>query len=202
MSYAAKPSPSCARRRASTWRSGSRSNISLPAAIAAVPGRIRLTPQQRGIARSMGDPDVPRVTVLKSARTGYSTLLGGYIAYRAACAPGALLAVLPAESDARTFVASLIEPILDSSPAVRGVLDRDLTGRDNMTFRAFPGGSLRVVSAGAPRNLRAVFADTVIFDEADAFPVELRRRGRPGEARRAAGLHRDPAEADPGQYAR
>ncbi|HMQ91517.1 MAG TPA: phage terminase large subunit family protein [Amaricoccus sp.] len=155
------------------------SNISLPAAIAAVPGRVRLSPQQRGIARSMGDPDVPRVTVLKSARVGYSTLLGGYIAYRASCAPGALLAVLPAESDARTFIASLLEPIVDSSPAVRGVLDRDLTGRDNMTFRAFPGGNLRVVSAGAPRNLRAVYADTVIFDETDAFPIDSGGEGDP-----------------------
>jgi phage terminase large subunit GpA-like protein len=154
-------------------------SISLPAAIAAVPGRIRLSPQQRGIARSMGDPDVPRVTVLKSARTGYSTLLGAFIAYRASCAPGALLAVLPAESDARNFIVSLLEPIIDASPAVRGVLDRDLTGRDNMTFRAFPGGSLRVVSAGAPRNLRAVYADTLVIDEADAFPVDSGGEGDP-----------------------
>lgn len=43
------------------------------------PGRVRLSPQQRGIAQSMGDPDVPKVTVLKSARVGYSTLLGGFI---------------------------------------------------------------------------------------------------------------------------
>lgn len=153
--------------------------ISLPAAIAAVPGRIRLTPLQRGIARSMGDPDAPRVTILKSARTGYSTLLGAYIAYRASNAPGALLAVLPAESDARNFIASLLEPIIDASPAVRGTLDRDLTGRDNMTFRAFPGGSLRVVSAGAPRNLRAVYADTLVIDEADAFPVDSGGEGDP-----------------------
>lgn len=154
-------------------------NISLPAAIAAIPGRIRLSPQQAGIARSMGDPNVGKVTVLKSARTGYSTLLGAYIAYRATCAPGAILAVLPAESDARTFIASLVEPIVAASPAARGALERDTGGRDNMTYRAFPGGSVRVSSSGSPRNLRAVFAETLLLDEVDAFPVDSGGEGDP-----------------------
>jgi phage terminase large subunit GpA-like protein len=55
-------------------------NIRLPAGDAAVPGKIRLYGYQRGIADAIGDPLIERVTVIKSARIDYTTLLVGALA--------------------------------------------------------------------------------------------------------------------------
>jgi phage terminase large subunit GpA-like protein len=55
-------------------------HIRLPAGDAAVPGKIRLYGYQRGIADAIGDPLIERVTVIKSARIGYTTLLVGALA--------------------------------------------------------------------------------------------------------------------------
>jgi Phage terminase large subunit (GpA) len=49
--------------------------IRTPAGSAAEPGPIRLYPYQRGIAAAIGDPGIERVSVLKSARVGYTALL-------------------------------------------------------------------------------------------------------------------------------
>jgi phage terminase large subunit GpA-like protein len=54
--------------------------IRLPAGESAVPGPIRLYGYQRGIADAIGDPLIERVTVIKSARIGYTTLLVGALA--------------------------------------------------------------------------------------------------------------------------
>ena len=48
---------------------------------------------------------------------------------------------------------------------------------DTMKYRRFPGGSLRVISARAPRNLRSHSARVLIVDEADA--CEITAEGNP-----------------------
>jgi hypothetical protein len=55
--------------------------IKLPDVIAE-PGPIRLAPYMRQIADAIGDPAVERVTVLKSARVGFSTVLTAAVAVR------------------------------------------------------------------------------------------------------------------------
>ncbi len=149
------------------------SNFRLPSGLAAVPGPIRLWTFQRALADAMTDPEIERVTVLKGARLGYSTLLLGVVAHYALRDPSALLAVLPTEDDARNFMVGQLEPAMGASPALRGVLSMDRTaeGRDTLLYRRFPGGSLRVVAARAPRNLRAHTARVLILDEADAMEV-------------------------------
>jgi phage terminase large subunit GpA-like protein len=146
-------------------------NLSLPPGLAAAPGRIRLWKFQIGIADSMADPGIERVTVLKAARTGYSTLLAGVLAHFVRTDPTSILAVLPTESDVRSFITTQIEPVFEASPLLRKTLavDRTAGSRDTLAFRRFPGGSLRVVSARAPRNLRAHTARVILTDEADAF---------------------------------
>ena len=55
-------------------------HLRLPEGLAAGFGRIRLWPFQRGIADAISDPTIERVTVRKSARVGYTTLLTGAVA--------------------------------------------------------------------------------------------------------------------------
>jgi phage terminase large subunit GpA-like protein len=133
----------------STWME---EHIRLPAGDTAIPGPIRMWGYQRGIADAIGDPLIERVTVIKSARIGYTTLLVGTLANYVHNDPSSLLCLLPVKDDARNFVVSQVEPVFAESPVVRAKLDAPKAhahDRDTMLFRRFTGGSLRVVSAEA-----------------------------------------------------
>lgn len=54
--------------------------VHLPLGLAAEPGLIVLPPYLREVAGSMVDPAVKRLTIMKSARIGYSTLLSSLVA--------------------------------------------------------------------------------------------------------------------------
>jgi phage terminase large subunit GpA-like protein len=149
-------------------------NIHLPAGVSATPGPMRLIPYPRAICDSIGDPAVERVTVLKSVRIGYTSLLMAAIGAYAANEPAPILLLMPTEADARDIVVSDIEPLFDASPTLKGILAGELsTGQDRSTLmhRRFPGGSLKIVAARAPRNLRRHNARILMMDEIDGFDV-------------------------------
>ena len=57
----------------------------------AEPGPMRLWPFQHAIADLIGAPEVERVSVLKSARVGYTSLLSSVIAYYVSADPSSIL---------------------------------------------------------------------------------------------------------------
>jgi len=161
------------------------STLRLPEGVSALPGEVRLWPYQREIADAIGDPEIERVTLVKSVRVGFTTLLTGAMASFVANEPAPILALLPTEADCRDYVVSDIEPIFDATPALRGMLaaDAEEGGRNTLLSRRFPGGSLKVVAAKAPRNLRRHNVRVLLIDEADAMdpgpegsPIRLAER--------------------------
>jgi phage terminase large subunit GpA-like protein len=148
-------------------------SIVLPSDVSALPGLVRLYSYQKGIADAISDPAIERVTLVKAARLGFTTLLTGTIGAFIANEPAPILVLLPAESDARDYVVSDVEPIFAASPALRGLLSDDVEEgeRNTLLHRRFPGGSLKVVAARAPRNLRRHTCRILLIDEADACEV-------------------------------
>ena len=145
--------------------------VSLPAGIASAPGPLRLHPYQRAIADAIADPKVERVSVLKSARVGYTTLLVGAIAHFIAREPSPMLVVMPTESDCRGLMVDDIEGLFLESPALRDKLPMPSPGRcdrNTLVHRIFKNGSLKIVAAGAPRNMRRHSARVLLIDEIDA----------------------------------
>lgn len=138
----------------------------------AEPGPLKLWSYQRGIANAIGDPAIERVSVVKSVRIGYTQILTAAIAHYVTHEPAAILVLLPTESDCRNYVVSELEPMFDASPTLQGQLPTPVTaGRDSrntLLHRIYPGGSLKVVAAKAPRNLRAHTARILFVDEVDA----------------------------------
>ena len=63
-----------------------------------------------------------------------------------------------------------VEPIFAATPALRGSLaaDAEEGERNTLLSKRFPGGSLKIVAARSPRNLRRHTARVLICDEADA----------------------------------
>jgi phage terminase large subunit GpA-like protein len=148
-------------------------HMRLPGGLSATPGPVRLWPPQRGIADALTDPALERVTVLKAVRTGYSTVLAGYLGYLVKVDPCNMLVLLPRERDCRSFMGEQVEPTFDASPDLRDIIrvDRSADSRDKMDTRHFPGGSLRLVPSRSPSNLRAASAKILIEDESDDFEI-------------------------------
>ncbi|MFK4385819.1 phage terminase large subunit family protein [Bradyrhizobium sp. USDA 223] len=152
----------------------------LPASTAALPGPVRLWPYQHAIADAISDPEIERVTMVKPVRVGFTTLLTGAIGHFVANEPAPILCLLPTDSDARDYMVSDIEPIFEASPALKDALmDGNEEGEDRNTLmsRRFPGGSLKIVAAKSPRNLRRHTARILIIDEADG--MEVGKEGNP-----------------------
>ena len=151
--------------------------IHLPKNVASVSGRISLYEYQKGIIDAITDPSVERVSVLKSARIGYSTVLIGLLAHYVVNDPSLILLYLPDEGLARSMVTSDIEPIFNESPALRKVLSGDKSAkggkkdRSTMLMRQFNGGSLKVLSAETDRSFRAHNGRIIILDEVDSMKV-------------------------------
>jgi phage terminase large subunit GpA-like protein len=154
--------------------------VNLPAGLSAVPGPIKLWPYQRGICDALTQYE--RVSVIKGARLGWSTLLAGVVGYYSRIDPTSILCVLPTQEDARTFVISQLESVFAVSPELRDAIPITRTGPhghfDTMRFRRFPGGSLRVVASRSGRELRAVSARVLIVDECDAM-TDIPEEGAP-----------------------
>lgn len=131
-------------------------NIFLPQTTSALPGKMHLWSYQRGICDALDDPNIERISVLKSARIGYTALLSGIIASYVANAPAPILAVQPTADDARDYAVD-VEQIFEASPTLRGLLtdDADETGRSTMLARRFAGGSLKFLAAKSPVSVRS-----------------------------------------------
>lgn len=153
-------------------------NLRLPAGVSATPGPVRLWEFQRGLADAIGDPTIPRVTCLKAVRCGYSTLLVAAVAAYASNDPCPVLMLVPTTDDARNFMVHHLEPVAEVTPALSGLFaDDDIASRNTLTAKRYPGGSLKVIAARAPRALRAHTAKVLLADEVDG--MEITAEGNP-----------------------
>ena len=157
-------------------------NVQLPDGVTAQPGPVKLWPFQRKIADAMGDPMIERVTLVKPVRVGFTTLLTSALASFVANDPAPILYLLPTESDCRDYVVSDVEPIFGATEVVSRALSGaagsgDDLDRNTLMSRRFPGGSLKVVAAKSPRNLRRHNVRVLMIDEADG--MEATAEGSP-----------------------
>lgn len=155
-------------------------HVRLPSSLSATPGPMRLWPQQRQILDVIGDETTERVTILKSARVGATQAMVAALGHFVHNDPAPVISLVPSEEDARTFMVSNVEPVFAESPALRAALAQDKS-RDTLLHRRYPGGSLMVLSARAPRNLRARTARVIFADEIDGYEINVAGEGDPIE---------------------
>ena len=146
-------------------------HVRLPDGMSAQPGPVRLWPFQREIADAIGDPEIERVTMVKPVRVGFTTMLTSAVASYVSNDPAPILCLLPTESDCRDYVVSDVEPLFGATEVVAHALREDAAEgeRNTLMSRRFPGGSLKVVAAKSPRNLRRHNVRVLFIDEADGM---------------------------------
>lgn len=150
----------------------------LSAESAAEPGRWKTLPYQRGVMDAITDPAVTRVSMIKSARVGFTKLVNAAIGYYIDSDPCPIMVVQPTVEDAEGYSKEEIAPMLRDCKVLAGrVSDAAKTSEQTILHKVFPGGSLSMVGANSGRGFRRVSRRVVIFDEVDGYPPSAGSEG-------------------------
>lgn len=157
------------------------SNFRLSSESSSISGRFRPYPFQKAWLDALTDPEVERVTILKSARVGYTTFLKAGAAYFMAEEPCPIMMVQPTIQDAEGFSQEEIAPMIRDVPVLSGLV-ADSRARDSgntILRKYFPGGYLVLVGANSPRGFRRRNIRVLMFDEVDGYPASAGPEGDP-----------------------
>ena len=144
----------------------------LSAESSAESGRWRTIPYQKGIMDAITDNKVEHVTVMKSARVGYTKVLNHVVGYHVHQDPAPIMVVLPTVEDAQGHSKDEIAPMLRDTACLRALVSdaKAKDGANTILHKQFPGGTLSLVGANSPRGFRRVSRRVVLFDEIDGYP--------------------------------
>lgn len=146
----------------------------LSAETSAQTGKFRAYAYQVGIMDAVTDPSVSEITVMKSARVGYTKILDHVAGYFIHQDPSPILVVQPRVEDAEDYSATEIEPMLRDTPVLAEITG-DLKAKDSkqkLLKRVFRNGaSMSFVGANSPGGFRRITARIIEFDEVDGYPI-------------------------------
>jgi phage terminase large subunit GpA-like protein len=142
-------------------------------------GRWRCIPYQREILDTMGDIEHDEISIIKSARVGYTKMLNILSAYHVKDDPCPMLIVQPTIEDAQGYSKDELATMLRDVPALDGLVSDPKTRDSTNTIlkKYFNGGSITIVGANSPRGFRRISARVVMFDEIDGYPISAGSEG-------------------------
>jgi phage terminase large subunit GpA-like protein len=141
--------------------------------------RIRPFPFQADIADAFTDPETSQLSVRKSSRIGYSTILQCFVAWRIKFDPARTLIYQPTIDDAEKFSRDDLDPVLQW-PVVRSVATFKPRHADNqIRAKRYKGGWIQIKGANSPKEFRRVTADDVFLEECDGYPWATKEEGDP-----------------------
>ena len=154
-------------------------NAYLSAESSAEGGRWRTLPYQKGIMDAITDPNVEQVTVMKSARVGYSKILNHIIAYHIHQDPCPIMVCQPTIEDCQGYSKEEIAPMLRDTPCLHGLVSdpKSKDGNNTLLQKNFPGGTLSLVGSNSARGFRRVSRRIVLFDEVDGYSASAGTEG-------------------------
>jgi phage terminase large subunit GpA-like protein len=138
-------------------------------------GRFRAFGYQRGMLDAVTDPSVEKISVMKSARVGYTKLMDHAVGYFIHQDPSPVLVVQPRVEDAESYSKTEIAPMLRDTPVLAAIAGDQKAKNSDQTILAKTfrnGSSLTLVGANSPAGFRRITSRVVMFDEVDAYPVD------------------------------
>jgi terminase, large subunit len=155
----------------------------LSAESSAEPGRWKTLPYQRGIMDAFTDPSVMQVSVMKSARVGWTKIVNALVGYYMHQAPAPILVVQPTVEDAKGYSKEEIAPMLRDCPALSALVFEDdeapRSANNTILHKRYPGGVLSMVGAMSGAGFRRISRKVVLFDEVDGYPPSAGNDGDP-----------------------
>lgn len=151
-------------------------NFYLSAESAAEPGRWKTIPYQKGMMDAITDPRTEQVSIIKSARVGYTKIVNATIGYFIHQDPCSILVAQPTVDDAKGYSKEEIAPMLRDCPELSKIVFEEAEEQgprdsgNTILHKKFPGGVLSMVGANSGAGFRRVSRRVVIFDEVDGYP--------------------------------
>jgi phage terminase large subunit GpA-like protein len=115
------------------------------------------------------DPYIRKISIMKSAQTGFTQAMLNMIAYLIDMDPGPMLICYPTESNAIKFSKRKLEPMLRDTERLHGkVSDPKTKDGSNATLeKTIPGGFLSIVGLASPNTLTSQSIKYLFIDEKD-----------------------------------
>ena len=131
---------------------------------------IRLEPAQASLLDILAAEDTgTRHVVLKSSRTGFSTIIQILACYMPTVRAASTLIYQSTDSEVRDFCKQAVEPALRDCPITKQHLQNMAKGEFVTGNYVIAGNLVMVKSSNAQVNFRRTTADTVILDELSSY---------------------------------
>ncbi|PSJ23824.1 terminase [Halomonas sp. ND22Bw] len=145
-------------------------------------GRWETLAFQVAILNAMGNDEIRKVNVMKSARLGYTKMLLALCGYKIEHQKRNGLTFSPTDDDRDRFMKSHVETMIRDVEVVNDLAPwYGKKHRDNtMSAKVFANGKQLICHGGkAARNYREISADFVIYDELAGFDRDIEKEGTP-----------------------
>ncbi|MBU0994692.1 MAG: phage terminase large subunit family protein, partial [Proteobacteria bacterium] len=143
------------------------------------PGKWKTLPYQKDILDAFTDLRVEKITMMKSARVGYTKILNQVEGYHIHHDPKSILMVQPTVEDAQGYSKEELAPMLRDTPVLQGLVAEAKSRDSSNTIlkKSYPGGFLSLVGANSARGFRRISVPIVLFDEVDGYPPTAGQEG-------------------------
>ncbi|WP_164963964.1 phage terminase large subunit family protein [Rubrivivax sp. JA1026] len=138
-------------------------------------------PFQTAILDCMGHDDIRSVTVRKSARIGYTKMLGAALGYFAQHKRRNQVVYQPTDEDAEDWCKTELDTMLRDVGVMSKIFPAFMRRSKDNTLRqkTFLGSKLYIRGGKAAKNYRRLTVDVVVLDEVDGFDRDIEREGSP-----------------------
>jgi phage terminase large subunit GpA-like protein len=146
------------------------------------PWRTERTPYAKEIMDCLSaSSPVERVVLIKGAQLGGTEVGNNWLGYIIHQAPGPCLAVQPTVEMAKRNSKQRIDPLIEESEALRGLVSepRSRDSGNTTLAKEFPGGMLVMTGANSAVGLRSMAVRYLFMDEVDAYPGDVDGEGDP-----------------------
>ncbi len=148
----------------------------------AEPGRWRTsrTPYLREIMDCLSPASpIERVVFMKGAQVGGTEAGSCWIGYVIHHAPGPMMAVWPTVEMAKRNSKQRIDPLIEESPALAGLIApaRSRDAGNTILAKEFRGGVLVMTGANSAVGLRSMPVRYLFLDEVDGYPLDVEGEG-------------------------
>lgn len=140
------------------------------------------TPYVKEILEILGNDffDIKEITLMWGAQLGKTRTILNFLGYCIDNDPGPILITLPSLPIAKDWSKERLTPLIDETHKIKEKFKGSSRDTDNAILsKTFPGGKLKIVSAGIASMLRSTPIRFLLMDELDAYPLDVENEGSP-----------------------
>jgi phage terminase large subunit GpA-like protein len=133
------------------------------------------TPFMLYVMQCLDDPEIPVIVGRKSAQIAWTETINSYIQRRIHTDPQNIIISFPRQASAKSYANEKFRPLVRNSKELLELIGNP----DNcpFDFYKFPGGFLKLVTAGSPTALKSTSAPILIVEEPDDLKEDVKGQG-------------------------